>query len=222
MISPQPHRCIASVLLALAVTLIPIPAAACRPDPPLMQEPGESDASFELRRKQAEAEAAKTPEQRELEFQARLWEESEMVFVGQVVRVKLDGKIYPRLQKPKPKSSRKGRILPPVPIEPPLFMPYGEGHEAFIRSLRMLKGSATIKPSWHYVGGITSCGGTNDGSLGSVYPGETVIIFGGWGERVDGRNVVTKYLDMHGLTPDEIAEPRLKAAIDAGNPLTVQ
>ena len=209
-------------LLGAALLAWAAPAVACKLAPPLRQEEGENDAAFEVRRKLAEAEEHKTPEQRELEFQGLLWEQSEMVFVGQVVRVKIDGKVYPRPEMPQRKGAKKPRIPPPVPmIEPVPFLAYGKGHEAYIRSVRMLKGNDSFKPSWHNVGGVTNCGGTNDGSLGSVYPGEKVLVFASWGSRSNGNDIVTRYLDLHGLQMDEIVEPRLKAAME-GNATIVK
>jgi hypothetical protein len=203
-------------LLSAAFLTFEGPLMACVMAPPLVQRQDESDEAFAARKKVEEADANKTPEQRELELQAQLWENSDIVFVGRFEKIKVKGKAYPSPKSPNRLAAKRG--APPMlePPEPPILIPFFEGGEAFIKSVYRLKGNILFEPRWHYVGGITSCGNAMDGSLGTSFIGENVIIFASWEEQyqwVDGKEIKSKYLDLYGLKPDQVFELRLQVAL---------
>ncbi|MEP7348362.1 MAG: hypothetical protein ABI668_00235 [Sphingorhabdus sp.] len=209
-----------TVFAASAMLMFSNIAIACVVEPAFLQDAGESDEAFEVRHKQREIELNKTPEQRELELQAWHWDNSDMVFIGRYEKIKVDGKIYPRSKK---LNSVRGKtkVPQPEPIEPPIFIPFFGGGEAYITPFQTLKGSEAFQPSWHYVGGITTCGTRMDGSLGLTWVDEDVIVFARWADRyrwVKGKEVKSKYLDLFGIAPKDVTEPRLAAALsDIGN-----
>jgi hypothetical protein len=211
---------------ATAALLLSTIASACVPSPPLQQEAGESGAAFALRREVQEAEARKTPEQHELKKQTELWDNSDLVFIGRYDKIKVKGKVYPSPKKPQ--QVRKAGTKPPPlePEEPPIFLPFFDGGEAHIVSVRTLKGTAPFQPAWYYIGGNNSCGGSNDGSLGSTFINQDVIIFASWQNRyqlIRGKEVHSKYLDLYGIAPEDVTEPRLKALLsDLGSALPAE
>ncbi len=203
-------------LLGAALVASAVPAAACTPAPPLRRETGESDGAFEVRRQAHEAEAQKTPEQFELEEQARLWDEADKVFVGHIEAVKIMGHVYPRPKKRRDYRKKRGVIPPILPSEPIAMLPFPNGGEVHIRSLRLLKGEEDFKTSWHFVGGMNSCGSINDGALAFAYTEMELIIFASWQnlyQYVGGKEVASKRLNLYGLNFDEVKDRRLLTAI---------
>jgi hypothetical protein len=213
----RPYSSVRLFGLALT-TLFAIEASvrACTMAPPLRQEMGESDAAFALRREAQEAEATKTPEQHELELQGRLWDDSDLVFIGRYDKIRAKGKVYPSPKKQKQVRKASDKSLPPEPLEPPIFLPFYDGGEAHIVSVLTLKGTTPFQPAWYYVGGTNSCGGSNDGSLGSTFLNQDVVIFASWNDRyqlIKGKEVRSKYLDLYGIAPEDVIEPRLRPLV---------
>ncbi len=217
-----------SNLAALIISCLSNQAFACVPDrpPPCIANQSEKDCRERAEQWYADQEAArvayekKTPQERALIEQAQLWEDHEIIFLARVEKVKLDGKIYPQ-PRPKLAKARKGKLPPPpAPVLiPPMFT--GRGHDSFIRPIGQIKGPPTFAASWQYVGGITSCGNTPDGSLGYAYPGDEVIIFASPASRsrqVRGKWESEEYLSLFGLSRAELVEPRILAALSGGVP----
>ncbi len=202
-----------AISVAASLAVLPIgQATACVPLPPPIREPGESDEAFQARIKPIEI----SPEQRELNDQAVSWGGYEMVFLARVEKIRFEGKVYPQPKKRTPK--RKAGKVPPPEILQPLIIPYGTGHEAYIRPLRWLKGPQTVTPDWHSVGSINTCGSASDGALGHIYPDDEVIVFANWQPQfryVGGKVVESRYLSLYGTEPDKIVEPRIKTALAA-------
>ncbi len=211
-----------------ATLLVPAnPAIACVPDRPPPCDVSEGAEVCQKRAEQwfAEQEAAriayekKTPEERTLIEQARLWDDHEIIFLARVEKIKINGKIYPQ-PIPKPRKPRAGkRPPPPLQIPPPVFVPFGESYSAYIRPIRSIKGPSAFTASWQDVGGMTSCGPGKDGSLSTSYPGDEVVIFANWAHSyrtVRGKEIESTYLDLFGLSRDDLVEPRIKAALAGG------
>jgi hypothetical protein len=201
-----------------------IPTFACQPASPPSCEASESQEICLKRAEQwyAEQEAAriayekKTPEERTLIEQARLWDDHEIIFLARIERIKLKGKIYPQLA-PKARKPIAGKKPPLPPQIPPVVFPqFGESYSAYIRPVRSIKGPAAFTASWQDVGGMTSCGPYRDGSLSYSYPGDEIVIFANWAttsHMVRGKWVSSEFLSFYGVDQDEVVEPRIKAAL---------
>jgi hypothetical protein len=196
------------------------PAYTCTIRSEIYQQAGESDEAFEVRRKADAAERNKTPEQRELEHQAWLWDNSHIVFIGQIEALRVNGKIYPRPKGQQIYLDKRGKVLPPPPDEPLVILPFEGGGEVQIRSVRLLKGETDFKTRWHFVGGMDTCGGRPGGALGFVRPKDELIIFARWQDLyqvISGKEVTSKYLDLYGVNFDAVTEQRLLAALSGSN-----
>lgn len=157
----------------------------------------------------------KSPEERALIKQARYWDEHEIIFFARVEKIKLRGKVFPPPEPKQPKRGAGKKPVPPVPVFVPVLQ-FGESYQAYLRPVRWIKGAKEFSPSWQQVGGITSCGSSTDGSLGFSYPGNEVIIFAKWAttsELVRGKWVSSKHLRLYGISPEELIEPRILAAL---------
>lgn len=163
----------------------------------------------------------KTPQERALIEQAGLWDNHEFIFVARIDKIKIDGKIYPQPQKKKttPKSAKtknsRDIVLPPIPAPMPV-VPMGGQYEAFIRPVHWIKGTPSFTAAWRSVGGWNSCGSMPDGALAYSDPDDEFIIFANWATRVSdkkGLQIEDKYLQLYGLEPAELIDPRIKAAL---------
>lgn len=192
---------------------------ACNVAPPLVQQQGESNEAWESRRNAAKAVLNQTPEQFELRKQARLWDEADMVFVGLISAIKIDGTVYrdSDMRAALAKNTRTRPIRPPKPFKPIDFF---EGGEAYIESTQHLKGIKTFKPRWHWVGGLTSCGDTTDGRLSDAWPNHKMVIFAEWRSVyrfVHGKSRESKRLQLYGMNFDQVLDKRLKGALEASD-----
>lgn len=191
---------------------------ACNVAPPLVQRQGESNETWEARRDAAEAELRLTLEQVELRKQARLWDEADMVFVGLISAIKVDGTIY-RDSDMRAVIAKSARTRPPRPPKPFKPIDFFKGGEAYIDSTQLLKGVETFKSRWHWVGGQTSCGDTTDGQLSHAWPNRKMVIFAQWQSAyrlAHGKSIESKRLELYGLEFDQALDKRLKAVLEAG------
>lgn len=192
---------------------------ACSLAPPLVQLQGESNEAWETRRNAAKAELGQTPEQFELRKQARLWDEADMVFVGLISAIKVDGTVY-RDSGMRGAFAENTRTKPPRPPKPFKPIDFFEGGEAYIESTQLLKGVEMFKSRWHWVGGLTSCGDTMDGELSSAWPNHKMVVFAQWQSVyrfVHGKSTESKRLRLYGINYDQILDKRLKDALEASD-----
>ena len=164
----------------------------------------------------------KTPEERALIEQAQLWDNYEFIFVARIDKIKVDGQISPQspTKKTTPKSAKtknpKGPVPPPIPVSPAAFRSFGKSYEAFIRPVRWIKGAPAFSAAWRSVGGMNSCGTMPDGALAYSDPDDEFIVFANWATKVSYKNglkIEDKYLQLYGLEPAELIDPRIKAAL---------
>jgi hypothetical protein len=211
----------AIALLAFAVPATPaISCSIARPS----CEASEGEAACLERIKQLDAaqEAArvayekKTPQERALIEQAKLLGSHEFIFLAKVEKIKLRGKVYPQPEPKQPtRIARKGPVPPP---EAPFiaFPEYGESYEAYLNPIRWIKGNKVFSPSWQNVGGWTSCGLSNDGSLASSYPDDEIIIFANRAsasKMVKGAWVSSEFLSLYGIDRQDLIEPTILTAL---------
>jgi hypothetical protein len=214
-------KCLSAVILLAAISSGS--SNACVPAGPPPCEPTDGEDACRGRAQQwfADQEAArlayekKSPDERALIEQTRLWDENEIIFFARVEKIKLRGKIYPPTE-PKQLKSRDRKVpAPPASVFVP-FPQFGESYQAYLRPVSWIKGPPSFVPSWQPVGGVTSCGSSTDGSLGFSYPGNEIIIFANWAstsQMVHGKWVNSKYLRLYGIGRDQLLEPRILSAL---------
>ena len=213
--------------LSMAVSLTAISgsqATACvLPSPPSCESTESEAVCLERAQKwYADQEASrieyekKTPEERALIEQTRLWDSTEIIFLARVEKIKLRGKVYLQPEPKLPKRPAGKMPIPPPRVPMPAFPKYGETYEAYLRPIQWIKGPKDFVASWQSVGGMTSCGSSNDGDLAYSYPGDQIVIFSDWAtysQLVRGKWASTKYLSLYGLNREELVEPRILAAL---------
>ncbi|CAN1542274.1 hypothetical protein MCEREM21A_01821 [Sphingomonadaceae bacterium] len=211
-------------LAALLITISGGPVAACVVAGPPSCEATESQAACQTRAEKwyADREAAriayekKTPAERALDEQSQLWNYNALIFLARVEKIKLHGKIYPQPEPKQPKRKAGKLPVPPPPVLMPVFPKFGESYQAYLRPIRWIKGPQDFSASWQQVGGMTSCGSSNDGSLAFSYPGDEIAVFANWAsssQLVQGQWVSSEYLRLYGIDRADLVEPRILAAI---------
>ncbi len=204
--------------VAMTLSLFSAPSLACTIDiPPL--NPGESQEAYASRMKTEQIDGASETE-RALAEQRGLWELSSVVFLARVERVKIEGTTYPRpMPKKKRRLSHGDRRLAPPQFEP--FLSSLEPHQAYLTPILMIKGTGSISPAWHSVGGMTSCGTASDGDLGYAAPGDEIVIFGQHPiqfDRAKNAMVELEELWLDGIARVNVVDPHVLEALEARTP----
>jgi hypothetical protein len=91
-----------------------------------------------------------------------------------------------------------------------------EPHLALLRPVGRIKGQPGLVPVWREVGGINSCGSTNDGYLSYAQPGDYVVVFAQplrQLSRAAGKMVDTNDFSLFGLRPEEAVDSRIVDAL---------
>ncbi|MFM5907645.1 MAG: hypothetical protein ACKOPO_08680 [Novosphingobium sp.] len=141
------------IALIIASTAAPGTAYACPPPPPPpRQAAGESDVDYRARMAKLQADMAAAVRTGISQRQARLWDESPSIFIGEVVK------------------TRRGH----APF-------YGPGQSAFIRPVKWIRGAPSGKRFWLDYKSYTSCGPVGGGDAVDGKPGERFVLFAGSG-----------------------------------------
>ena len=214
-------KCLSAAILLVALSSGRSNACVPAGPPPCKSTDSEESCRGRAQRWFADQEAAriayekKSPEERALIEQARLWDENEIIFFARVEKIKLRGKVYPPPEPKQPKRSAGKEPAPPVPIFEPAAQ-FGESYQAYLRPVSWIKGPQEFSPSWQPVGGMTSCGSSTDGSLAFSYPGDEIIIYANratTSRMVRGNWVSSEILSLYGVDREELVEPRILNAL---------
>ena len=213
-----------SSMAAVLISLLATQALACvLASPPSCQATESDQTCLERSRAWYAAEETarialekKSPSERALIEQDRLWDDHEIIFLARIDKIRLRGKVFPQREPKAVKSQNGKRPSPPIPLPVPAFRSHGERYEAYIRPLRQIKGATAFAASWQEVGGMTTCGSSTDGALAFSSPGDEIIIFANWAIRsrmVRGKWVSSDYLSLYGVDREGLVEPRILALI---------